>query len=118
MKATEIFITLGLYVPLIVVLAICIALEVYLAKRKSRWPGLVMPVLWFVYILLMTVAAVAGYAQAYGEPLPLSAGLVWSALLSLVQANIPTYVLLAVYFFCRSGRRRKKQLDRMQVQDL
>ena len=49
---------------------------------------------------------------------PLSAGLVWSALLSLVQANIPTYVLLAVYFFCRSGHRRKKQLDRMQVQDL
>ena len=93
-------------------------LEVFLAKRKSRWPGLVLPVLWFVYLLLMSVAAVAGYAQAYGEPLPLSAGLVWSALLSLVQANIPIYVLLAVYFFCRSGRRRRKQLDKMQVQDL
>ena len=105
------------FVILALIAAVC-ALEVFLAKRKSRWPGLVMPVLWFVYILLMTVAAVAGYARAYGEPLPLSAGLVWSALLSLVQANIPTYVLLAVYFFCRSGRRRRKQLDKMQVQDL
>ena len=99
------------FVILALMAAVC-ALEVFLAKRKSRWPGLVLPV------LLMTVAAVAGYAQAYGEPLPLSAGLVWSALLSLVQANIPIYVLLAVYFFCRSGRRRRKQLDKMQVQDL
>ena len=102
----------------LLIAAAVIALQVYLSRRQAWWPGLVLPVLWFVYILLMTVAAVAGYAQAYGEPLPLSAGLVWSALLSLVQANIPTYVLLAVYFFCRSGRRRRKQLDRMQVQDL
>lgn len=38
--------------------------------------------------------------------------------LSMLQANIPTFVLLAVYFFCRSRRRRQKQLDKMQVQDL
>ena len=41
-----------------------------------------------------------------------------SILLSIVQANIPTFVLLAVYFVCRPRRRRQKQLDRMQVQDL
>ena len=110
-------ITIGMCILLALFAAAC-ALEVYLAKRKAWWPGLVLPALWFIYILFMMVGAVAGYAQVYGEPLPLSFGLVWSALCSLVQANIPTYVLLAVYFFCRSGRRRRKQLDKMQVQDL
>lgn len=105
------------FVILALMAAAC-ALEVFLAKRKSRWPGLVLPVLWFVYLLLMTVAAVAGYAPAYGEPLPLSAGLVWSALLSLVQANIPTYVLLAVYWFCRRRRKRREDVEKMKIQDL
>ena len=43
MKLTEILVTLSLYVPLIVVFAICIALEIFLANRQSRWPGLVLP---------------------------------------------------------------------------
>ena len=56
------------FVILALMAAAC-ALEVFLAKRKSRWPGLVLPVLWFVYILLMTVAAVAGGLAGiyYGE---------------------------------------------------
>ena len=105
------------FVILALMAAAC-ALEVFLAKRKSRWTGLVLSALWLIYTLFMVIAAVMGYAQAYGEPLSLSFGLVWSALLSLAQTNIPTYLLLAIYFFSRSDRRRRKQMDRMQVQDL
>ena len=95
-----------------------VALQVFLSRRKAWWPGLVLPALWFAYTAFAVIAAVVGYYQAYGEPLPLSFELVWSALVSLIRANVPTYVLLAAYLFCRSGRRRKKLLDRMQVQDL
>lgn len=108
---------IGLFVFLAFMAAACV-LEVFLAKRKAWWPGLVLPALWFAYTAFAVIAAVVGYYQAYGEPLPLSFELVWSALVSLIQANVPTYVLLAAYLFCRSGRRRKKLLDRMQVQDL
>ena len=103
---------------LLLVAAAAIALQVYLSGRRAWWPGVVLPVLWFAYTAFAVVAAAAGYAQAYGEPLPLTLGLVCSALLGMLQANNPTFVLLAVYFFCRSHRRRQKLLDRMQVQDL
>ena len=103
---------------LLLVAAAAIALQVYLYGHRTWWPGVVLPALWFVYTAFAVVAAIAGYAQAYGEPLPLTPGLLCSALFSILQANIPTFVLLAVYFFCRSHRRRQKLLDRMQVQDL
>ena len=57
-------------------------LEVFLARRESIWPGLVLPILAGLY------------------------------------AGIPAFLLLMVFFICRSGRRRKKQLEKMNVQDL
>lgn len=97
--------------------AVC-ALEVFLSKRRAWWPGLVLPGLWLAYTLLAAVCAVTGYAQAYGEPLPLTAELAVSLPLNLLLANIPTLLLLGLYALCRSRRRRKKQMERMQVQDL
>ena len=103
---------------LLLVAAAAIALQVYLSGRRAWWPGVVLPVLWFAYTAFAVVAPAAGDAQANGEPLPQKPGQLCSALFSILQANIPTFVLLAVYFFCRSHRRRQKLLDRMQVQDL
>ena len=33
-------------------------------------------------------------------------------------SGIPAFLLLMVFFICRSGRRRKKQQEKMNVQDL
>lgn len=111
------FIPIHIAVVLLIAAAV-IALQVYLSRRQAWWPGLVLPALWFIYTLFAVVAAVTGYYYVYEVPLPLSIDLVVSFPLSMLQANIPTFVLLAVYFFCRSRRRRQKQLDKMQVQDL
>ena len=102
---------------LLLVAAAAIALQVYLSGRRAWWPGVVLPALWFAYTAFAVVSAAAGYAQAYGEPLPLTPGLLCSALFSMLQANIPTFVLLAIYFICRRLR-RKKQLNKMKIQDL
>ena len=32
--------------------------------------------------------------------------------------NIPTIILLAIYYGCRGKQRRNKQLDKMNIQDL
>ena len=45
-------------------------------------------------------------------------GLVLQMLLVWLLGNIPTAVLLAIYFACRTKQRRKKQLDKMNIQDL
>jgi uncharacterized membrane protein len=47
----------------------------------------------------------------------------WNQVLGGVLAvflvsGIPAFLLLMVFFICRSGRRRKKQLEKMNVQDL
>ena len=102
----------------LLIAAAVIALQVYLSRRQAWWPGLVLPVLWFAYTLFVIVAAVTGYYNVYETPLSVDIDLLVSFPLSMLQANIPTFVLLAVYFFCRSRRRRQKQLDKMQVQDL
>ena len=32
--------------------------------------------------------------------------------------NVPTLILLAVYYICREKKRKKKMLDKMNIRDL
>ena len=42
-----------------------------------------------------------------------------SALLTVfLLANVPTLLLLALYLICRRSRRRKRQMEHMNIQDL
>ena len=76
-------------------------LEVFLARRESIWPGLVLMVLSY------TAAPDTPWNQVLGGVLAV-----------FLVSGIPAFLLLMVFFICRSGRRRKKQLEKMNVQDL
>ena len=96
------------------VIAFCVgmlALQAALARMESRWPGLVLPLITF----LRSVLAPIGMVGAAGG---LTVGFVLQVLLMWLLSNIPTAVLLAIYFACRTRQRRKKQLDKMNIQDL
>ncbi len=96
------------FIFLIVFVVGGVLLQVYLSKREGRWPGLVLPLLTFLYSLLLALNV-----QATGDGLP------WGPLLaSLVLGNIPTAILLAIYAACREKRRRNDAVDRMNIQDL
>ena len=76
-------------------------LEVFLARRESIWPGLVLPILAGLYAVVMVLS----YTAAPDTP--------WNQVLGGVLAvflvsGIPAFLLLMVFFICRSGRRRKK----------
>jgi hypothetical protein len=45
-------------------------------------------------------------------------GLIFSVAGVFLICNIPTAVLIAIYFACREKQRRRKALLKMQVQDL
>lgn len=45
-------------------------------------------------------------------------GFIFQMILVWLLGNIPTFVLLAIYFACRGKQRRNKQLDKMNIQDL
>ena len=100
--------TTGLLVFLLILLVGGILLEIFLARRKAKWPGLVLPGLTFLYTLVMGLNITSVGHGAH-----------WGALLgTLVLGNIPTVILLAIYFACREKQGRNKEQDKMRIEDL
>ena len=96
------------------VIAFCVgmlALQAALARMESRWPGLILPLITFLRSSL-------GLLGMVGSERGSTASLVLQMLLVWLLGNIPTAVLLAIYFACRTKQHRKKQLDKMNIQDL
>ena len=101
----------SLLVVLIILLVFVVGgilLQIFLSRRQSRWPGLILPLLSFLYslVLVMNVAAV-------DNQIP------WGPLLAaFVMGNIPTVILLAIYWAAREKLRVKDQIDKMHIDDL
>lgn len=96
---------------LVVLLVGSIVLQVFLSRRESPWPGLVLPGL----SLLLSLIPLLNVAVLPGS----GAGNVLTALLLVfLLYNIPTLVLLVIYFACREKYRRRREIDKMNAQDL
>ena len=100
--------TIVLAVVMLVFVVGGIFLEIFLARRKAKWPGLVLPGLTFLYTLVMALNITSVGHGAHWGPL----------LGTLVLGNIPTVVLLAIYAACREKRRKRSELDKMEIDDL
>lgn len=101
-------------VTLLIILALLVGvilLQIYLSRRESRWPGLVLPLISFLFSLLYPFNMVR-------PPEGVNAGFIFQMILIWFLGNIPTIILMAVYFACRGKQRRNKQLDKMNIQDL
>lgn len=121
-----------------------IVLQVYLSRRESRWPGLVLPILSFILALtaalaLMLLTAGPGTLTVteYGpdgtvintqttevepEPKPgversVGETLIGGVIVFMV-ANIPTLIYTAIYCGEREKFRRREQMKKMNIQDL
>ena len=106
--------TAMIYVSLIVILAVCaggIFLQIFLSRRESRWPGLILPLLTFLYSLLAAFSVIVTDTMSGWEIFTVPAT-------AFITTNIPTIVLLAVYFWCREKMRRRRELEKMNIQDL
>ena len=85
-----------------------VLLQIFLSRRRSRWPGLVLPLLTFLYSLLLVLNV-----RSVDGDFP------WIPVLAcLVLGNLPTLVLLAVYRAAREKFRVKDQIERMNIDDL
>ena len=106
MTADSILVTLLIFFGTIIGM---IVLQIFLSRTERRWPGLILPICTLLYALLvcMNVVRVGSVAET----------VLFMALLFLLF-NIPTYILLAIYFICRQRRKKRKMLDKMNIQDL
>lgn len=121
---------------LIVLIGGSIWLQVFLSRRESRWPGLVLPGLCLL-LSLVTVFNIAAFETQREAQLAVldEAGRVvevqqdppqqraqavnWASFASVfVLYNIPTALYGAIYAACRGRRSRSAAADKMALQDL
>lgn len=84
-------------------------LEVFLARTRSKIPGLILPVLSFLVSLVQvfSMAAYGGFWNTLG-----------TLLVVLLFGNIMTILLLLIYAVCRHRREKKDELNKMNIQEL
>lgn len=139
LSATAVLVTLLNTLIIAAVFVGIIALEVWLSRRRSRWPGLILPAVTLVLSLLMVLGFAAFSrvgATAEMQVIDQETGEIvyqeqtvetepdWTpgdaAQLGVVLlvGNIPTFVLLGTYYIGREKLRREKMLEKMNIQDL
>lgn len=93
----------------LVILVGGISLQIFLSKRESRWPGLALPMLTFLWSLLgpLNLMDTGSVSQN-----------ILMVLVTLLAGNIPTLILLAIYWAVREKRRVKDQIDIMKIDEL
>ena len=105
-----------MFIPVRIILTLLflagiLVLQFFLSRARSRWPGLVLPILSFLFSLLYPLNMMAPQEGV-------TAGFVVQMIVVWLMGNIPTLILLAVYFTVRSRRRNSSELDRTKIEDL
>jgi hypothetical protein len=104
-------ITIGT-VAAVAVLAGGVAVQVFLSKSKRKWLGFALPIITFIAAIFF--ALVLPYwnpANSFSKWLPEFA--LWLLLL-----NIPTAAFVVTHLLCRYMLKKKRELEKMSVQDL
>ena len=83
-------------------------LEVFLARTRSKIPGLILPGLSFI-VSLIGVLNIAAVGQSIMQN-------IFVLMMTFLLGNIMTVILLVIYFLCRRRMDRQHQLDKMNIQ--
>ena len=94
----------------IVLMVLAVVLQMYFSRKPARWPGLVLPIIAFLFSLLYPL----NMADFGGD----RGALIAQMLIVWLIGNVPTLILLAIYFAARCRLRRAREFDRIDAQDL
>ncbi len=86
-------------------------LQIFLSRKNNKWFGLILPVIGFAYSLIIVFGLVAYNGMTVWDVL-------WLIVSTLFISNIPTLIFMVIYFACREKIKLRKELDKMNVQDL
>jgi len=108
-----------------------IVLQVLLSKKENRWIGFILPAISFIgFSFIIVIEIIQTNTVLYstmvdGETVLQTIAQMNSKPINIVRYiyifflyNIPTVILLAIYFVCRSKRNKQRALDKMIAQDL
>lgn len=103
-----------IYLTILIAMALLIGitiLQIFLSKKESKWPGLILPLICFIISIAIFDVKVSDSS-------------IISVLLSLIASfmlySIGTAILLIMYFVCRENNKKskEKELIKMNIQDL
>ena len=99
---------LFMFVLFLFVVALVVWLQIFLSKMKNKWFGLILS---FAYSLLMVLSIATFETMGKGQ--------IWMSVIStFLISNIPTIVLLAIYFGIREKMKIRSEIDKMNIKDL
>lgn len=112
---------------IIVVITGIILMQIFLSKKDYKWPGLILPAI-TLFISIMAVLGLIFYMPATFTEQSFKtilntvqiskAAIVLEALYIFILYNIPTAILLGIYYACRNKLNRNREIEKMSVQDL
>ncbi len=100
---------LGVFTGGLLLLVGGVLLQIFLSRRESRWPGLILPLMTFLCSLLGPLNVVDTGSVSRNVLL---------VAVTLLAGNIPTLVLLAIYWAAREKYRVRDQMEKMGKQDI
>ena len=115
----------------LILLAGVIILQIFLSKRENKWSGLILPMIFLIISLVAAFGMVAfqtntstslydqdgNVIETTIEKQPVE-GAVPAMVFVLLFGNIPTVILLAIYFGCRERLKKNSEINKMNIQDL
>lgn len=123
-------------IALLLFLAGIVWLQIFLSNSKNKWLGLIIPIIYFMFSLVISLSlpmymipqtpvtstikgsAVTNRLAASQQERPGIISMLAAVIPVFLISNIPTLIFLAIYFACRERIKLKKELDKMNVQDL
>lgn len=79
---------------LLIIIIVGVRLQIFLSKSRSKWPGLVLPIITFglSLIWILNITSMDSIIQTIA--------LIFT---TIFITNIPTVILMAIYFRCRTN---------------
>ncbi len=125
-------------IVVLLLLAGSVWLQIFLSKKNNKWLGLIIPLVCFIFSIAIVLSQTMYFTSSeittvtetvngvvISEELiviesdkPSMLSMLVSVIPTFLMFNIPTLIFLAIYFACREKQKMKKQLDKMNVQDL
>jgi cellulose synthase/poly-beta-1,6-N-acetylglucosamine synthase-like glycosyltransferase len=111
-------------------------LQIFLSKKNNKWFGLILPFICLMFSLLIVfnIATFSSIQTTVTETVdgfviseetkqiesekPGMLSIIGTILPVFLISNIPTLVLLAIYYASREKLKIRNQLDKMNIQDL
>ncbi len=127
--------TISTIIFFLVIVTGIIALQIFLSKKQNKWLGLILPFICLIFSILAvsgittfsTFTVTEQFVSENGEVVnnvisTADKGEIISIIITAISVfllyNIPTVILLAIYYACRENLKRKKELEKMNIQDL